>query len=99
LKFPARWKFDELKQRLVLTREEKRVIVFILAAFVLGLAAKHYRDTHPQPVPYIDKKHPHSRGYRALPSPSTSVTPARKKMRKPRSGTPLPNPSSSGNAP
>jgi len=99
LKFPARWKFNELKQRLVLTREEKRVIAFILAAFVLGLAAKHYRDTHPQPAPYIDKKHPYSRGYRPSPSPSQPVTPARKKMRKPRSGTPLPNSSSAETAP
>jgi hypothetical protein len=99
LKFPAPWKFDELKQRLVLTSEEKRVIVFILAAFVLGLAAKHYRATHPQPVPSIDKKHPHSRGYRASPFPSQSVTPTPKRMRKPRSATPPPNSRSSETAP
>jgi len=89
LKFPARWKFDELKQRLVLTSEEKRVIAFILAAFVLGLAAKHYRATHPQAVPDIDKKHPNSRAYSVSLSPTQSVTPARKKGRKPRNTTPF----------
>jgi len=88
LKFPARWKFEELKQRLVLTREEKRVIVFILAAFVLGLVAKHYRVTHPQPTT-IDKKHPYSHTQGISPSPSQPMTPTRKRMRKPRSATPF----------
>ncbi len=89
MKFPARWKFDELKQRLVLTREEKRVIVFILAAFVLGLVAKHYRDTRPQPTTTIDKKHPHSRTQGISPSPSQPVIPTRKRTRKPSSATPF----------
>jgi hypothetical protein len=88
LKFPARWKFDELRQRFVLTSEEKRVIVFIFAAFVLGLAAKHYRATHPQPTPSTDKKHPHSRAYSVSPSPSQSMTPTEKRARKPRNTTP-----------
>jgi hypothetical protein len=30
----------------VLTPEEKRTICFVLIAFVLGLATKHYRATH-----------------------------------------------------
>ncbi len=34
-----------LKVRLILTGDEKRVIVFILAAFVLGLAVNYYRGT------------------------------------------------------
>jgi hypothetical protein len=89
LKFPARWKFGELKQRLVLTSEEKRVIAFILAAFVLGLAAKHYRDTHPQPPTAIDKKHPYSRSQGISPSPSQPVTPTRKKMQKPPNAAPF----------
>jgi len=38
---------DELVHRFVFTPEEKRVLIFILAAFVLGLATKQYRDTHP----------------------------------------------------
>ena len=33
----------------VLTPEEKRTVCFVLIAFVLGLATKHYRDTHPLP--------------------------------------------------
>jgi len=88
LKFPGRQKFNELKQRLVLTSEEKRVIAFILAAFVLGLAAKHYRATHPRPMPDVDKKHPHFGAYSISPSPSQSMTPTQKKARKPRNTTP-----------
>jgi hypothetical protein len=99
LKFPGRWKFDELKQRLVLTAEEKRVIVFIFVAFVLGLAAKHYRAAHPQPLPDFDKKRPHSPAYGVSSSPSQSVAPIRKRIRKPRGTTPPPNSSSAETAP
>jgi hypothetical protein len=38
------------RQIFVLTPEEKRTIVFVLCALLLGLATKHYRDTHP-PAP------------------------------------------------
>jgi hypothetical protein len=41
---------DELVHRFVLTPEEKRVLIFILAAFVLGLATKQYRATHPPAI-------------------------------------------------
>ena len=34
----------------VLTPEEKRTVCFVLIAFVLGLATKYYRDTHPAPL-------------------------------------------------
>lgn len=30
----------------VLTPEEKRTVCFVLIAFILGLATKHYRETH-----------------------------------------------------
>jgi hypothetical protein len=33
----------------VLTPEEKSTLCFVLAALVLGLAVKHYRDTHATP--------------------------------------------------
>jgi hypothetical protein len=33
----------------VLTSEETRTLCFVLAAFVLGVAAKHYRLTHSTP--------------------------------------------------
>jgi hypothetical protein len=48
-----RWRFklDQARQRFRLTSTEKRVIVFILAAFVLGLVTKCYRDAHPSPAP------------------------------------------------
>ena len=36
----------------VLTPEEKRTVCFVLIAFVLGLATKHYRESHfPAPSP------------------------------------------------
>jgi hypothetical protein len=38
----------------VLTPEEKRTVCFVLIAFVLGLATKHYRDAHPRSLPKPD---------------------------------------------
>jgi len=92
LKFPRRWKLDELKQRLVLTSEEKRVISFVLIAFVLGLGTKCYREAHPQSVPDVDKKHP----WRTRATPSTASSPPktqRKSRKKKQSPMPLPSPS------
>jgi hypothetical protein len=58
-----REKLAALRQRFILTREEKRVIVFVFAAFVLGLGAKCYRDAHPPATPVkIYKQHSHTRG-------------------------------------
>ena len=51
-----RFKFDEVRQRFRLTPTEKRVAVFVTAAFVLGLVTKCYRDAHPSPTPV--KTHP-----------------------------------------
>jgi len=50
LKFPERWTWAELRHRFVLTPEEKRVVAFVVAALLLGLVTKCYRDTHPQSV-------------------------------------------------
>jgi hypothetical protein len=52
-----RWNWDELRHRFVLTPEEKRVISFVIVAFLLGLGTKCYRDAHPQAPLAIDKKH------------------------------------------
>jgi len=41
---PARW-----RQLLVLTPEEKKTAAFILAALLLGIGAKRYRDAHAVP--------------------------------------------------
>lgn len=60
MKFPERCNWEELKHKLVLTSEEKRVIVFIVAAFLLGLGTKCYRDTNAQPPAQTEKSHPHS---------------------------------------
>src|SRR5438034_5541881 len=41
-----RWlKFDRIRQRFILTPAEKRMAIFILASFLLGLSTKYYRDT------------------------------------------------------
>ncbi len=56
-----RWNWEELRHKLVLTPEEKRVISFVVAAFILGLGTKCYRDTHPQLPVQMKEKHPHSR--------------------------------------
>jgi len=61
LKLPERWQWDELRHKLVLTPEEKRVILFVVAALVLGLGTKCGRDTHPGPSVQMEKKHLHSR--------------------------------------
>jgi hypothetical protein len=50
----ARWK--TLRQRLVLTAEEKRVLIFLLIAFLLGLTIKHYRATRPQAATTIEAR-------------------------------------------
>jgi len=74
LKQRWRLRFEALRQRFVLTREEKRVIAFVLLAFVLGLAVKHYRDTHPQPMTPPSKKTYHSRLYSPSPIPTSSAS-------------------------
>jgi hypothetical protein len=37
--------FDSLRERIVLTPGEKRVLCFVLVAFLLGVTVKHYRNT------------------------------------------------------
>jgi hypothetical protein len=51
VKKSRRFKFDEVRQRFRLTPTEKRVAVFVAAAFALGLTTKCYRDAHPSPAP------------------------------------------------
>src|SRR4029453_16129085 len=51
VKKSRRFKFDEVRERFRLTPTEKRVVVFVAAAFVLGLITKCYRDAHPSPTP------------------------------------------------
>src|ERR1700730_86007 len=74
-----RWRlrFDEVRQRFRLTPTEKRVAVFILAALVLGLITKCYRDAHPRPPESIDKNHP----WRQSASAATSPRPKQKRTR------------------
>ena len=53
-----RFRFDEARQRFRLTPTEKRVAVFVVAAFVLGLATKCYREAHPSANPTARKIEP-----------------------------------------
>jgi len=55
-RWPQRWQ-DFRNHYLVLTWEEKKVIAFIGAAFLLGLTTKCYRDQHPPPIPSVETKH------------------------------------------
>jgi hypothetical protein len=64
LNLPDRWTWAELRHRFVLTPEEKRVIVFVIAALLLGLGTKCYRDSHRQVEVKIEKKHSASRAAR-----------------------------------
>ena len=57
MKSSERWSWDDLRHRFVLTPEEKRVINFVLLAFLLGVGTKCYRDSHPQTPSSIAKKH------------------------------------------
>jgi len=57
LKFPERWNWAEVRHRFVLTPEEKRVLLFVLAALLLGIGTQCYRDTHPLQPLGSDKKH------------------------------------------
>ena len=34
-----------------MTKDEITLVVVVLLVFVVGAAAKHYRNTHPQPAP------------------------------------------------
>jgi len=77
------------RQIFVLTPEEKRVLAFVLVAFVLGLGAKHYRDTHPEAPPSIDKKHPHVMTTPSSPPQKAQREPQKKKQ----TSTPLLDPS------
>jgi len=62
----------QMMQKFVLTPEEKRVIAFILTAFVLGLTVKHYRDTHPHPITPPSKEAYRSHVYQPSPGPTST---------------------------
>ena len=63
----------------VLTPEEKRTVCFVLIAFVLGVATKHYREKHfaqPSPIDVVMR------------TVSASPDPTQKRAKKIRSATP-----------
>jgi hypothetical protein len=93
LKDGWRFKFEQVRQRFRLTPTEKRVAVFVLAAFLLGLVTKCYRDAHPSPAA-IESNANHGRHARIGPTSSrdtqsvfesqtSTPTPVRKRMPKP----------------
>src|SRR5439155_9114157 len=69
LKDGWRFKFEQVRQRFRLTPTEKRVAVFVLAAFLLGLVTKCYRDAHPSPAA-IESNANHGRRARTAPTSS-----------------------------
>jgi MoxR-like ATPase len=68
LKRVWRARLEALRNRLALTPKEKRIIAFVIVAFLLGLGVKCYRETHPQTPSQMDKKHP----WRKYQTPSRS---------------------------
>jgi hypothetical protein len=74
---PDNWTWAELRHRIVLTPEEKRVVSFVIAAFLLGAGTKCYRAAHPRPLPLIDNKHPSRRSA----ATGASMTPKEKRHR------------------
>jgi hypothetical protein len=80
LKLRRPWNWSEFRQKLVLTPEEKRVIIFVLAAFVLGFGTKCYRDRHGQSERIIKA------------TPTQSPGAKQKRARKSRQPTPTPSP-------
>lgn len=67
------------RQIFVLTPDEKRTVAFVMCALVLGIATKHYRETHPQPVRPMTveeqraaKKASRSHHVSSLPKPTTA---------------------------
>lgn len=63
----------------VLTAGEKKAIFFVVAAFVLGVTTKHYRDHHPRALPQAEptvhlatkSEHRTGRKPRTKPQPAT----------------------------
>jgi hypothetical protein len=78
LKLRWLWNWSELRQKLVLTPEEKRVIIFILTAFLLGLMTKCYRDKHRPPIASADAKYQWQQGATPAHSPGQKHKRARK---------------------
>ncbi|HLW36571.1 MAG TPA: hypothetical protein VKS98_13020 [Chthoniobacterales bacterium] len=69
MKIPSTWRWEELRHRLVLTSEEKRVVTFVIAALLLGVGTKHYREGRPKPPLKVEKKHAASHPVRPDASP------------------------------
>ncbi|HEV3409227.1 MAG TPA: hypothetical protein VG095_02960 [Chthoniobacterales bacterium] len=44
------------RQIFVFTIQEKKAAAFLVAAFLLGVTVKHYRDTHPAPPPRLSER-------------------------------------------
>lgn len=57
MNLPESWTWAELRHKFVLTPEEKRVVIFIIAALLLGLGTKCYRNQHRKQPATIEKKH------------------------------------------
>ena len=70
----------------VLTKEEKRVVCFVLLAIIVGLGVKEYRRVHSSPnvVPIsLKQRSVGSRGRQITPveGPATSLQPGRSQLK------------------
>jgi hypothetical protein len=69
--------FAKLRERFILTADEQRIVAFVIAAFLLGVAVKYYRDANPRTLS-IDKKQPWKKENTTL-EPASSQPKIRKK--------------------
>jgi hypothetical protein len=76
LKKQRRTNLSRLRQRFILTTKEKQVVVFVVAAFFLGLTVKHYRETHSSPPASIPQDDEPRQKFSAKKSPHKSAKPA-----------------------
>lgn len=77
-------------QVFVLTPEEKKVIAFVIAAFLLGLAAQHYRAAHP-PAPRAELNNEEHRVRKTAKMSASGGRSTRKQLPQPALLTPSPS--------
>ncbi len=77
------------RQIFVFTPEEKKAAACVLGALLLGLATKHYRDTHPVVAPKLTPKQQYA-AQRAAKAESARARSARAQREAAATATPLP---------
>ncbi|MDQ6939069.1 MAG: hypothetical protein M3119_02825 [Verrucomicrobiota bacterium] len=78
------------RQIFVFTPEEKKAAACVLGALLLGLATKHYRDTHPVVTPKLTPKQQYA-AQRAAKASSARARSARGQREAAATATPAPD--------